>query len=144
MLVFKIIMLLIISYLLGAIPSAYLITKIALKKDIRELGSGNVGATNVYRNVGKISAILTLLIDILKGFFAVKLSMYLFPESLLWAIFFGIVAILGHSYSVFLKWKGGKSVATSLGVFFALVAPAMFFTIIIFISVFAISQFFII
>jgi glycerol-3-phosphate acyltransferase PlsY len=134
MLIIKLLILFVISYLLGAIPTAYLITKIVIKKDIRTLGSGNVGATNVYRSVGKFSAILTLIIDILKGYFAVKLAFYLLPDSLVLAIFFGIVAILAHSYSVFLNWKGGKSVATSLGVFIALAGPAMFITVIIFIA----------
>ena len=130
----KLILLIIAAYFLGAIPTAYIITKLVLKKDIRKLGSCNVGATNVYRSVGKFYGILTLIIDIIKGFVAAKLAMHFIPDNILFQLLISVTAIIGHGYSIFMKGKGGKSVATTLGVFIALAYPAIFFTLIIFIA----------
>ncbi len=132
MIMTKIFLTAIFAYCLGSLPTGYLITKLWIKKDIRELGSKNTGATNVYRNVGKLPALLTLIVDILKGFFSVKLAIFLFPNLDFFHVVIGVLAILGHSYSVFLKFKGGKSVATMIGVFLALATPAMFISIILF------------
>jgi glycerol-3-phosphate acyltransferase PlsY len=114
------------AYLLGSIPTGYLAGKWLKGIDIREVGSGSTGATNVLRNLGKPAAIAVLGIDVLKGMAAVGLvrgfyelaSTELIPsEWKYWLIFFtGIAAILGHSKSIFLNFTGGKSVATSLGV----------------------------
>jgi acyl phosphate:glycerol-3-phosphate acyltransferase len=130
----KLIIMIILSYFLGAISFSYLITKIYLKKDIRELGSKNAGATNVFRSVGKIPGILTLILDILKGFFVVKISYIFFPNSLIHAIIFGCITIISHSFSIFLNFKGGKSVATTLGVFCGIAPLAIFIALIIFIA----------
>ncbi|MDR0676348.1 MAG: glycerol-3-phosphate 1-O-acyltransferase PlsY [Elusimicrobiota bacterium] len=132
--VIKFLVFLFFVYILGAIPFSYIITKIHLNKDITELGSKNAGATNVFRNVGKIPAIFTLILDILKGYLTVKISYWLFPNNLLFAIISGAIVIFAHSFSIFLKFKGGKSVATSLGVFWGLAPLAVFISIIIFIS----------
>ncbi|MCP4482504.1 MAG: glycerol-3-phosphate 1-O-acyltransferase PlsY [bacterium] len=134
---FKLILLLIIAYFLGAIPFAYLITKMVKGEDIRNIGSGNVGATNVFRGVGKGYGILTLLMDAFKGYLAVKLAIYFLPEHIMGQLYVAIMVIIGHGFSVFLKGKGGKSVATTLGVFIALAFPVVFFTFIVFISVVA-------
>ncbi|MFM7571957.1 MAG: glycerol-3-phosphate 1-O-acyltransferase PlsY [Snowella sp.] len=114
------------AYLLGSIPTGYLAGKWLKGIDIRQVGSGSTGATNVLRNLGKAAAIAVLGIDVLKGMAAVGLvrgfyelaSTELIPsEWKYWLIFFtGIAAILGHSKSIFLNFTGGKSVATSLGV----------------------------
>lgn len=114
------------AYLLGSIPTGYLAGKWLKGIDIRQVGSGSTGATNVLRNLGKPAAIAVLGIDVLKGMAAVGLvrgfyelaSTELIPsEWKYWLIFFtGIAAILGHSKSIFLNFTGGKSVATSLGV----------------------------
>ena len=116
-------LLLALSYLLGGIPFAYVAGKMARGIDLRQHGSGNLGATNVYRTLGGKIAVAVLLLDGLKGalpvLFFPRLSSAPRPE--LWAIAFGVAAILGHARSPFLGWKGGgKGVATAAGVFFAL------------------------
>ena len=115
--------LLVVSYLLGGIPFAYAAGKMARGIDLRQHGSGNLGATNVYRTLGGKIAVAVLLLDGLKG----ALPVLFFPRFVtlprpdLWAIAFGVAAILGHARSPFLGWKGGgKGVATAAGVFFAL------------------------
>ena len=113
-------LLLLFSYLLGSVPSGYLIAKRAMGIDIRQHGSGNPGAANVYRTVGKWAGIATFLIDACKGFVPVCLAHYLYPDNYWLAILCGIVAILGHMWTIFLQFRGGKGVATSAGVFAAL------------------------
>lgn len=119
--VLRIILGIIISYLLGSIPSAYIISKIFMKIDIRKHGSGNVGATNVFRVLGKLPGILVLVLDITKGVLATTLiaDFLGLPENIYRALF-GLLAAVGHIWTVFLKFKGGKGVATSLGVLFGL------------------------
>ena len=108
------------SYLLGSVPTGYLIAKHTMGIDIREYGSGNPGAANVYRTVGKWAGIATFLIDGLKGFIPVCLARHYCPESYWVAIACGVIAILGHMWTIYLKFRGGKGVATSAGVFAAL------------------------
>jgi len=116
----KVLSLVLFSYLLGAIPTGYLIARKVMGIDIREHGSGNPGAANVYRTVGKWAGICTFLIDGLKGFIPTTLALYFCP-GLYWpAILCGTVAILGHMWTIYLKFRGGKGVATSAGVFAAL------------------------
>ena len=116
------------AYLIGSIPTGFLMTKIFAGADIRSAGSMNVGATNVYRVAGKLPGLLTLIIDIAKGAIVVTLAAdffyrylpdvdYIFYKTLL-----GLIVILGHIYSLFLKFKGGKGVATTIGVA-AVIAP---------------------
>ncbi len=115
---------LVISYLLGSIPSAYLAGRLFRGIDLREHGSGNLGATNVLRTLGGKIALLVMIVDVAKG--AVPAAV--FPRHLApvsspghWAIAFGIAAILGHVRSAWLLWRGGgKGVATAAGVFLAL------------------------
>ena len=104
---------LILAYFIGSIPSGLLLTKAAGMGDIRQVGSGNIGATNVLRTGNKKLAALTLLLDILKGVAAVLLVKYLAPQYVLWA---PLVAVLGHNFPIWLKFKGGKGVATTFGV----------------------------
>lgn len=112
--------LIVIGYLLGSVPVGFIL---GLRSgiDVRETGSGNVGATNVARVVGKRQGILTLIADTAKGFVPVILAMQ-FGASLATIILVGTGAFVGHLYPIFLKFKGGKGVATALGVFLA-VAP---------------------
>ena len=105
------------SYLLGSIPFGLVLTKIFLKKDIRKTGSGNIGATNVLRTGKKYLAVLTLFLDSLKGYAAVFITTETFQELYLYSAFFCLV---GHIYSIWLKFKGGKGVATFLGIIFVL------------------------
>lgn len=115
------ILFLIFSYLLGSIPSAIWIGKWFYKKDIREFGSGNAGATNTFRVLGKKAGIPVLILDILKGFFAVQLSFYttgIATDSegfMNLKIILGISAFVGHLFPVFAEFRGGKGVATLLG-----------------------------
>ena len=108
----------IISYLIGCIPIAFLLVKIFKKKDIRQLGSGNVGTLNTLETTNsKTLAIITLLGDILKGIFALILTNYLFPKIELSIVVCSITCVLGHNFNVFLKFKGGRGLATSAGIF---------------------------
>ncbi len=115
-----IILLILFSYFIGSIPTGYLIAKHVMHIDIREHGSGNPGAANVYRIVGKWAGISTFLIDAVKGFVPVCLARHFCPDIYVIAIVCGVVAILGHMWTIYLKLRGGKGVATSAGVFFAL------------------------
>jgi glycerol-3-phosphate acyltransferase PlsY len=109
------------SYLVGAIPFGLLFTRAMGGIDVRSVGSGNIGATNVLRAAGKKAAILTLLTDCLKGLLPVLLSLRLFDDA--WTpVLSGVAAIIGHNFPVYLRFKGGKGVATSFGVVLA-IAP---------------------
>ncbi len=104
------------TYLFAAIPFGLVFSKIAGLGDIREIGSGNIGATNVLRTGNKKIAFLTLLFDVLKGVFAVLLSKHFIPG---YEYSIGFLAIFAHIFPIYLKFKGGKGVATTLGVYFA-------------------------
>ena len=116
---FEIFIVLSISYLLGSIPTGFLVAKKIKDVDLRELGSGSTGATNVLRNVGKLPALFVFIIDVFKGFLAVKIA-YIFMNQDLIAILSGLFAISGHIWPIWLKGKGGKAVATGLGMFLAI------------------------
>ena len=123
--------LLIISFLVGSIPFGYVVCRVFKKIDIRKIGSGNIGATNVYRAAGGFFASIVLLLDILKGFFPVYLARNVFNFNSLLSITIGLSAILGHIFSIFMKGKGGKGVATSFGVIIGLFPLAAFSSFII-------------
>ena len=101
------------SYILGSIPFGLILTKIFIKKDIRKIGSKNIGATNVLRTGNKSIAILTLLLDILKGSAAVLIAEVYFPNLIYLS---GLAAFLGHIFPVWLRFNGGKGVATYIGI----------------------------
>ena len=105
------------SYLLGSIPFGLVLTKIFLKKDIREIGSGNIGTTNVLRTGKKSLAIATLILDLLKGYFSIALTFIYFENLISYS---ALICFIGHIFPVWLKFKGGKGVATYLGVVLAL------------------------
>ena len=113
----EIIVVLFYSYFLGSIPFGLIITKIFLKQDIRNIGSGNIGSTNVLRTGNKSLAIATLLFDILKGYFSVLITLKFFNELI---YFSALICFIGHIFPVWLKFKGGKGVATYLGIILAL------------------------
>lgn len=117
----KIILSLAVSYLLGSIPTAYICGKIYRGIDIRQYGSGNVGATNVFRILGKWPGIIVLAIDILKGVVATTLVADLFRlEGVIYYVLLAVAVVCGHNWTVFLNFKGGKGMATSLGVLIGL------------------------
>ena len=105
------------SYLLGSIPFGLVLTKIFLKKDIRKVGSGNIGMSNVLRTGNKFLAIITLAFDLLKGFLSVYLT-FSYQESLV--SYSALICFIGHIFPIWLRFKGGKGVATYLGVILAL------------------------
>jgi acyl phosphate:glycerol-3-phosphate acyltransferase len=106
-----------IAYLIGSIPFGYLIVKLKEGRDVRSSGSGNIGATNVLRTAGRSSAVLTLLLDAAKGYLVVWLAAWSSHDSPQTVALAAVAAVLGHLFPVFLKFKGGKGVATVLGVF---------------------------
>ena len=105
------------SYVLGSIPFGLILTKIFLKKDIREIGSGNIGTTNVLRTGKKSLAVTTLILDLLKGYFSIIISFTYFENLISYS---ALICFVGHIFPVWLKFKGGKGVATYLGVILAL------------------------
>ena len=113
----EILILTLLSYLLGSIPFGFLLTKIFLKKDIRKIGSGNIGATNALRTGNKILGYSTLSLDILKAIIPILLINFYFPEY----IFVSSLSVfLGHIFPFWLRFKGGKGVATYVGILFCL------------------------
>ena len=105
------------SYILGSIPFGLVLTKIFLKKDIREIGSGNIGTTNVLRTGKKSLAVTTLMLDLLKGYFSIIITFTYFENLISYS---ALICFIGHIFPVWLKFKGGKGVATYLGVILAL------------------------
>ncbi len=126
---------LIFSYLLGAVPFGYIITLYFAGFDIRTKGSGNIGFTNVLRAVGKKEAFLTLAGDTIKGLIPVILARIIFNDNSL-AAACGIAAIIGHDFPVFLRFKGGKGVATSFGALFGILPLAGAIALAIWLAVF--------
>ena len=105
------------SYFLGSIPFGLVLTKIFLKKDIRNIGSGNIGTTNVLRTGKKSLAIATLVLDLLKGYFSVIVTLTYFENLTSYS---ALICLIGHIFPIWLKFKGGKGVAAYLGVILAL------------------------
>ncbi|MCH9753896.1 MAG: glycerol-3-phosphate 1-O-acyltransferase PlsY [Alphaproteobacteria bacterium] len=131
--------LLIGSYLLGSIPFGLILTRMAGKGDIRKFGSGNIGATNVLRRSGKFIALLTLLLDGLKGAVAIMIAQKFCNDYLLMMLV-GLSVILGHIFSIFLRFKGGKGVATSIAVFLVLAPEVGVVTCIIWLMILALIR----
>lgn len=136
------------AYLLGSVPSGFLVAK-ARGVDIRTVGSGNIGATNVLRAVGKPAGILVLVVDGLKGFAACAwvsalISRYVAPQSTdeeVLKVIGGLAAILGHNYTCWLRFKGGKGIATSAGVLAGLVPGALPIILCIWVVVLALTRY---
>ncbi|MBC8382774.1 MAG: glycerol-3-phosphate 1-O-acyltransferase PlsY [Candidatus Cloacimonetes bacterium] len=152
---------LLISYFLGAIPSGFILGKILKKIDIREHGSKNIGATNVLRTLGVVPGIISLIFDFFKGFFAVEIGRLLLAQPCEHTIFgfnpcfdytnpqtyqiaivaIGLVAIIGHIYPVFLKFKGGKGMATGAGVLMNLLPIPLLIAVGVFLVIAALSRY---
>jgi acyl phosphate:glycerol-3-phosphate acyltransferase len=129
----------IVAYLLGAIPFGFILVRVFQKSDIRQTGSGNIGATNVYRK-SKWAGILTLLLDGGKGYLAVMIAAWLGGDRD-WQAAAALLAILGHVFTVFLGFKGGKGVATGCGAFLAVSPPAVGCALIVFVLTVALSRY---
>src|ERR1035437_6606860 len=126
---------LLIAYLLGAIPFGYLLVKWKTGADVRAAGSGNIGASNVMRTTGRAVGVVTLLLDIAKGYLAVWTAGRLTGQEALWMSLAALAVMAGHAYPVFLGFKGGKAVASFVGAFLCLTPWALGAEIIIFVVV---------
>jgi len=123
------------GYLLGSIPFGVVLAKAFRGADVRKAGSGNIGATNVARVAGPVAGVLTLILDIAKGAPAVWLAARLANQSAMWMVIAGLAALVGHCFSVWLNFRGGKGVATGAGVFLALCPLAVLGSVIVFVLV---------
>lgn len=121
------------AYLIGSIPFGLIVVRLTTGADVRQHGSGNIGATNVLRTAGRGAGIVTLLLDALKGWFAVWLASRLTGGSELWMSFAALAVLIGHAFSLFLKFKGGKAVASFVGAFAYLTPIPLLAVILIFI-----------
>jgi acyl phosphate:glycerol-3-phosphate acyltransferase len=130
-----------LAYLLGSIPFGYILVKLFRKQDIRATGSGNIGATNVARSGAKGLAIATLLLDLGKAFAAVKIAQHIAPANYDLAVGAAVAALLGHCFPVWLGFRGGKGVASALGVFLALTPISALALLIIFVVIFAFTRY---
>ncbi len=129
-----------LGYLFGSLPSGYLAGRIAKGVDIRSLGSGSTGATNVLRHIGKRAAITVFLLDVFKGVLSILLAKYFLLNDA-WQVSVGLATLIGHIWPVWLNWHGGKAVATGLGIFLGLsweVGLATFGCFLLVISIFRI------
>ena len=132
---------LVLAYLIGGIPFGYLLVRLTTGKDIRESGSGNIGATNVLRTTGKGAGVATLILDIAKGFLAVWLADYLTSGSAFWMSFAALAVMAGHAYPVFLKFQGGKAVASFAGAFLYLVPMPLLATLLVLMLIVAVTRY---
>ena len=131
-------LIILLSYLMGSIPFGFILTKILLKKDIREIGSGNIGATNVLRTGNKMIGYITLSLDILKAIIPLLIIKFNHPEFLLIS---ALSIFLGHVFPLWLKFKGGKGVATYVGMLFCINYILGFVFIICWLIIFIISRY---
>jgi glycerol-3-phosphate acyltransferase PlsY len=129
------------AYLMGSIPFGYLLVRFFRHQDIRATGSGNIGATNVIRSGAKGLGFATLLLDLGKAYLAVLLAKKLAPGNFDLATAAAVAAVLGHCFPVWLRFKGGKGVASALGVFLALTWPSALCILAVFLAIFALSRF---
>lgn len=130
----------VLCYLFGAIPSGYILFRLSEKKDIRRFGSQATGATNVLRLKGWKYAIPVLLFDVAKGFLPVFLALKLF-EDLVLALICGFLAVVGHCFPVYIKFKGGKGLATTLGAYALLAFKPALLSLAVFLIAIAISRY---
>jgi glycerol-3-phosphate acyltransferase PlsY len=129
------------GYLLGSIPFGYLIVRLTTGSDVRAAGSGNIGATNVNRVAGAGAGVLTLLLDVAKGWLAVWLAARFTGENISWMAAAGLAAVIGHLFPVWLGFRGGKGVATAVGVFVPICWTAVAAAAIIWLMVVSITRY---
>jgi glycerol-3-phosphate acyltransferase PlsY len=135
------ILLLVAAYLIGGIPFGYLLVRLKSGKDVRDMGSGNIGATNVLRTTGRAAGVVTLLLDIAKGALAVWLMDRYAGGSPLWNSLAALTVMAGHAFPVFLKFKGGKAVASFIGAFLYLTPVPLAAVLIVFVVVVAFTRY---
>jgi glycerol-3-phosphate acyltransferase PlsY len=130
-----------VAYLLGSIPFGYLLVRFVRHEDIRATGSGNIGATNVLRSGAKGLGIATLLLDLGKAFLAVEIAKLLAPGNFDLTTITAVAAVIGHCYPLWLRFKGGKGVASALGVFLALTWPSALCILAVFILIVVLTRY---
>ncbi|MEO7970151.1 MAG: glycerol-3-phosphate 1-O-acyltransferase PlsY [bacterium] len=141
------VLVILLAYLLGSIPFGYLIVRVTKRADIRETGSGGTGATNVSRRAGKAAGVLTLLLDALKGVAAIGVARILFGLSPFgenadwWVALAGLAGVVGHIFPLWLKFRGGKGVATGVGVFLVLAPLAVAIAGVIFLVIVLLTRY---
>jgi len=133
-------LILLLAYIIGSIPFGYVLVRFKTGEDVRSMGSGNIGATNVLRTTGRLIAAATLALDIAKGFFAVWLMAKFSGDSRLWMSAAALAVMAGHAYPVFLKFQGGKAVASFIGAFLCLTPVPMAAALVLFAIVAAASK----
>jgi glycerol-3-phosphate acyltransferase PlsY len=131
---------LVLAYLIGGIPFGYLLVRLKSGEDVRSKGSGNIGATNVLRTSGRLVAVATLLLDIGKGFLAVWLAARLSDNSVAWTSMAALAVMAGHAFPVFLKFQGGKAVASFIGAFLYLTPIPLLACLVVFVAVVAVTR----
>ncbi len=129
------------AYIVGAVPFGYLLVRWKTGRDVRTIGSGNIGATNVVRTTGRALGIVTLLLDIAKGFFAVWLAARLTNGNLLWMSMAALAVMAGHAFPVFLKFRGGKAVASFIGAFLYLTPLPLAAVLVVFVVSVAVTRY---
>ncbi len=123
-----------LAYLIGGIPFGFILVKLKTGEDVRASGSGNIGATNVLRTTGRAAGALTLLLDIAKGFFAVWLASRLTAQGLAWMSAAAVAVMLGHVFPVYLRFRGGKAVASFIGAWLYLTPLPLFAALLVWLS----------
>ncbi|MDF2556577.1 MAG: plsY [Bacillales bacterium] len=134
------ILLIFLAYIFGAIPSGLIIGKVFYNKDIREHGSGNLGATNTFRTLGKKAGFIVSIMDVAKGLIAVLLPV-LFGTDVVHPLLLGVIAVIGHMFPVFAGFRGGKAVATSAGVLLAHNPFLFLFLVVCFFSLIKVTKY---
>ena len=129
------------AYLIGGIPFGYLVVKWKTGADVRSSGSGNIGATNVLRTTGRAAGIVTLLLDIAKGWFAIWLTGKMSGGNILWMSAAALAVMAGHAFPVFLKFKGGKAVASFIGAYLYLAPVPLFAVLIVWLATVAFTRY---
>jgi len=132
---------LLFAYLLGGVPFGYLLVKVVTGRDVRSEGSGNIGATNVLRTTGRLAGVTTLALDIAKGYLAVWLAGRLTQGSPLWMSAAALAVMAGHAFPVFLKFKGGKAVASCVGAFLCLTPLPLAAVLVVFVVTVAVTRY---
>ncbi len=132
---------LVLAYLLGAVPFGYLLVRLASGRDVRASGSGNIGATNVLRTTGRAAGITTLLLDIAKGYTAVWVAGVLTERSALWMSASALAVMAGHAFPAFLRFRGGKAVASCVGAFLLLTPLPLAAVFVVFVATVAVTRY---
>jgi len=133
-------MALVVAYLIGGIPFGYVLVRLTTGKDVRASGSGNIGATNVLRTTGRGAGVATLLLDVAKGYLAVWLAAYWTHDDPLWMSLAALAVMAGHAFPVFLKFQGGKAVASFIGAFLYLTPLPLAAVLLLFVATVAVTK----